>query len=306
MRIAVIDLGTNTFNLLIVDVDPATKQCTKVYNEKLAPKIGRGGINNGLIAPDAIERGLAALRKHKQVINEFACDRVEAIGTSALRNAANGAEFVELAHNLLGINIEIISGEREAELIYKGNNLAVDMSQPSLILDIGGGSNEFIIADNTRVYWKHSFELGMQRLLHLFQPQFPLSDECRHAIEEYLDQNLTLLYDALAMYPTHTLIGSSGTFDTFRCLSEQTESTDNFSQTSFEISLATFAEIHRLLTTTPPNELLKVKGIDIQRLEFLPVATVFVHFIIERLQISRMIQSAYSLKEGVIAEVITH
>ena len=153
MRVAVIDLGTNTFNLLIADVDKQNKTFSKVFNEKIASKLGRGGINNRIIVPEAFQRGVEALTQQKQIIDTYNCEKVFAIATSAIRNAENGPDFVSTVKRKLGISIQVISGDEEAELIYKGNRLACDISQKSVILDIGGGSNEFIIADSEKIYW---------------------------------------------------------------------------------------------------------------------------------------------------------
>lgn len=216
MRIAVLDLGTNTFNLLIVDLLPNGIP-QRIFNEKLAPKIGLGGINSHIITPDAFERGIHSLEIQKQIIKTYNPDKTYIFGTSALRNATNANDFIAAVRDELGLEIHIISGNREAELIYHGNKLAVNLGKEIvLILDIGGGSNEFILANDEQIFWKQSFEIGVSRLLQLFKPQDPFCVDDVNKIEEYIDSKLQPLYAAFSMYPATFLIGSSGAFDTFR------------------------------------------------------------------------------------------
>lgn len=303
MRIAVIDLGTNTFNLLIADILP-NRTFKKIYNKKIASKLGRGGINSKTIVPEAFQRGIDALTSQKETIDSHNCDKTFAIATSAIRNAENGKDFVRTVREQIGIDIETIPGEREAELIYKGNIQATRPNGKVLILDIGGGSNEFIIADAHQIFWKQSFEIGMQRLLQLFSPNAPMSSEVCANICNYADSKLQPLFDALKQYPTQTLIGSSGSFDTFRNLIQEEDTNENFKTSSFTISIETFKKLHSILVGSTDDELAQLKGIDLSRIEFLPTASIFVNYIVDKLNITEIIQSAYSLKEGVISEVI--
>lgn len=136
-RKAVIDLGTNTFNLLIVDLQKTG--FTLVHTKKEGVALGMGGINDGILAEEAFKRGVAALKRFKSKCESFEVSEIKAFGTSALRSAKNAADFIVEAGKL-GIKIEIISGLREAEMIYKGVKWSYNFSQPGVIMDIGGGS----------------------------------------------------------------------------------------------------------------------------------------------------------------------
>ena len=142
MKTAIIDLGTNTFNLLIVEGDQT------LFKTKIAVKLGEGGITNNFIAEEPYRRGLAALKKHIETIKHYKVERTLAFATSAIRSATNGAVFVKEVKKKLGLNIEVIDGNKEAELIYLGVQQALDLGQENnLIMDIGGGSTEFIICN---------------------------------------------------------------------------------------------------------------------------------------------------------------
>ena len=140
MLTAIIDLGTNTFNLLIAESYPG-KQYKIIYKEELPVKLGEGGITKRIISPAPFTRGIEAIKKHKTTIGKFTVQNIHAFATSAIRRASNGEEFVKTVFNETGIHINIIPGEKEAAYIYKGVKLAGLLNdQPSLIMDIGGES----------------------------------------------------------------------------------------------------------------------------------------------------------------------
>ncbi len=152
-------------------------------------------------------------------IKKFQVEKIITTATAGVRSTANGKEFVQALERLFNLKIQIISGDEEAELIYMGVKQAVKFDDKNaLILDIGGGSNEFIIANNQGLIWKHSFNLGMARLLDLFNPSDPITSEEIIKVEEYIDSNLSVLYEAVKKFNPQQLIGCSGTFDTFRSM----------------------------------------------------------------------------------------
>jgi len=201
MRIAIIDLGTNTFNLLIADKDENGNFST-VFKNKIPVKLGEGGIDKGLIAPKPYQRGVKALENHIKTINEYKVDKHRAFATSAIRSTSNGHLFVKEVDELLGLKIEVIDGSKEAELIYYGVKEAVPFEETfDLIIDIGGGSTEFIIANNKGISWAKSYQLGVSRLKELFKPSDPISDKEIKKIEAYFESNLKDLFEELSKTP---------------------------------------------------------------------------------------------------------
>ncbi|MCU0368985.1 MAG: exopolyphosphatase, partial [Cyclobacteriaceae bacterium] len=212
-KVAIIDMGTNTFHLMIAQVN--AKSFTILSRDKVPVKIGAGGINNGIITQEGVTRALTTMKSFKDIMIREKINSAKAIGTSAFRNAQNGAEVAHLITNQTGIDCEIISGIEEAEYIYKGVRVAISLGkEPSLIMDIGGGSVEFVIGNEENIFWSHSFEIGGQRLLEKFQKHDPITEEEIHAIDLYFTQQLELLYDAINTFTPSIMIGSSGTFDT--------------------------------------------------------------------------------------------
>ena len=163
-RIAVIDLGTNTFHLFIVEVKEGA--INTLYREKIAVKIGKNGISKGRISSAAKKRALHTLRIFKTIIDQFEVASVKGVATSAIRSAKNGQELLDEIEASTAIKIEIISGDREAELIFYGVKSTGRLNgTPNLVMDIGGGSVEFIIGNDQEIFWKQSFEIGAQRLI---------------------------------------------------------------------------------------------------------------------------------------------
>jgi exopolyphosphatase/guanosine-5'-triphosphate,3'-diphosphate pyrophosphatase len=309
MRIAVIDLGTNTFNLLIVDM--GEDQGYKIlYNNKLPVKLGKSGIDKKEIRPDAITRGLNALERHLQTIGEYQVEKTYAFATSAIRSARNGDQFVKLAKQRCGIDVEIINGEREAELIYYGVKQAVRLTEEKvLILDIGGGSNEFIIADKDTISWKKSYPLGVARLLSKFKPSDPISIEEIEFISNYLEERLSDLFEEFKKHKITTLIGASGSFETItsmiRADDPNFESETSLSPESNVIDLTDFENLYQKLINSTLKERKQMKGLESMRLEMIVVATLVVKFILQKLKLREMIQSNFALKEGVVYELLS-
>ena len=213
MKIAIIDMGTNTFHLLVVEIE---KQKFEIlFQERIGVKIGVGGINKGIITEQAMDRAIEALKRIKLKLTEINVANTLAFGTSALRNAKNGSEVILKIKETTGIETQIISGDQEASFIYKGVNLALQLgNEKSLIMDIGGGSVEFIIGNGVEIFWKQSFEIGAQRLLEEFQNHDPILKIEIDALNHYFQQRLVSLFEALEFHQPPVLAGSSGTFDT--------------------------------------------------------------------------------------------
>src|SRR5690606_22792717 len=124
-----------------------------IYKEKVSVKIGQNGISKGFIAADAYDRALKTLDGFKSHIDYFKVNKTIATGTSAIRNSRNGYQLIKDIRQKTGIEVAIISGEREAELIYHGVKSALDLGKStSMVMDIGGGSVEFIICNSEKIF----------------------------------------------------------------------------------------------------------------------------------------------------------
>jgi len=303
-KVAIIDCGTNTFHLLIVEL--SDDQLTEIIKDKTVVKIGEGGINNKVITEPAQQRALLALKSFKEQIDAYEVSEVFAFATSAFRNANNGEALQLLIQKQTGIEIKIIPGEQEAEYIFYGVKSAMDIGiQPVLVMDIGGGSVEFIIGTKDDIFWKKSFEVGAQRLLDLFHKHEPIALEDLNALEAYASDQLSDLLKALQQYKPHTLIGSSGTFDTLSAIycAEEKIPVDADSK-EVPLTIKAYKSIHKELVTKNREERLAIPGMITMRVDMIVVASALIDFLLTRHDFSNIRVSTYALKEGVLSQIM--
>ncbi len=304
MRFAVIDLGTNTFNLLIAERS-SDARFTKLFNTKIPVKLGDISINAGYISEAAFQRGIKALQDYGQYLKDYNVEQTLAFATSAIRSASNGQNFVDQAQELTGISISVIDGNEEADFIYYGNRMAVNMSKDiSLIMDIGGGSTEFILANNETVFWKESYLLGAARLLDRIKPSDPITQAEIDTFNAHLKQELSSLFEAATKYVPTELIGSSGAFDSVVDIIAGKFSTQVLVDeiTEYNIDLAKYADISAMVKASTIEERNHMKGLINMRVDMMVISILLIDFVLRELNLQAMRVSTFSLKEGVISK----
>ena len=302
MRVAVIDLGTNTFNLLIAD-KRTSGGFVKTFSHRVPVKLGEGTINKGFISETPFKRGIDTLKIFSDLIKQKKTDKIIAFATSAIRTAKNGSDFINSAHEQTGIEIQIIDGDREAELIYFGNREAVKMDETiSLIMDIGGGSTEFILADKEKIIWKKSFLLGAARLIEKFRPSDPITQNQIKELNNYLKKELVSLFEAVHKNVPIELIGSSGAFDSIVDMMAGEYLTEGLSekQTEYAVNLPEYLPLSEIIIASTISERKKIKGLIEMRVDMIVISCLLVNFILKELSLSKLRVSTYSLKEGIL------
>lgn len=302
MLVAVLDLGTNTFHLLIAEVDHSGSW-KKILARRRSVKLGEGAIHLGQIASGPFKRGITVLREFRRHINRLQPEVVLATATAAIRDASNSEDFIGSARELAGIEIKTISGEEEAELIYEGVRQCVQFGEETeLIMDIGGGSVEFIITSGDGIKWKRSFRVGAARLKELFRPSDPIQSGQILSIREFLDQELSELHNALRHHRLGSLVGSAGSFETYaEMISWKKHGKNVFrNQLSMEIDRSEFRELHDALISSNATERMEMKGLLPMRVDMIVFAAILTQYIVERYQIRKIKASAFSLREGLM------
>jgi len=299
---AVIDLGTNTFNLLIAEMSgPGAFRV--LHEERIAVKMGSGGIHKQKLLPEAMERGLQALSLHEKSIRKYGAGAVRVIGTSAIRGAANRDEFIDMVKHQFGWQIEVIDGNREAGYIFKGTiNSLPPIQEKYLVLDIGGGSNEFILAEGDRIIWKKSINIGIARVLELFPLSDPPTPPDIEKVETWFGEHLSELEVQCNLHHPRILVGCSGAFDTLMDILEGKEPDATFRKSSV-FPLNDFFRIHQQLMSVGKEARSLIPGVDKNRVEMIVIAILFINFILRKLEIREMIHTHFSLKEGVMYEM---
>jgi exopolyphosphatase / guanosine-5'-triphosphate,3'-diphosphate pyrophosphatase len=294
-RKAIIDLGTNTFHLLIAE------DTKIIHEEKFPTRMGLGGINKNIITDAGIERSLACLHRFAETCKTLNATNIQAFGTSALRNASNGQTVANTIQKETGIPVTIISGDQEARLIYQGIRAGVPLGDAkSLLIDIGGGSVEFIIGNQTEIFWKQSLEVGGQRLLERFHQNDPITQSELKALHEYLSEALIPLKAPLAEHKPKILVGSSGTFETLSDIFCVRENISNQKFPESPLTLERFYEIHKDLTSMTKAQRIAMPGMMVWRAEMIVVTCELVNFILNLHSFHTLKVSRFSLKEGVL------
>ncbi|MBN1821351.1 MAG: hypothetical protein JXR31_15020 [Prolixibacteraceae bacterium] len=302
MRLAIIDLGTNTCNLLIAEILESNYKV--LYRGKEPVRLLFSKKNENWIREDAFIRTSQALENHLKKIREFSISRVELIATSAVRDAGNRDEFVSFIQDKTGLEPNVITGEREAELIFKGALLAFNqIESPSLILDIGGGSNEFIVTSGSEIIWEESIPSGMSRIINMFSLSDPISkQEETELIRFFKLQHIDAIFNAKNA-GVRTLIGCSGAFDTIADLIDKVDPGSK-KRVRQEIRLNDFFKIYKILINSTRKERKEMKGMDNVRIDLIVPAVILINQVITALDINTVFQTDYALREGVMAEII--
>lgn len=298
---AIIDLGTNTFQLLVATRGNISEPMQIICQLQRPVQLGLGAMETGLLQEDAMERALMALTEFRAVALANGCQntQIHAIGTSILRRASNTPQFVADVHHRLGIKIQVISGIEEADLIYHGifHSLPQPWGPTSLVMDIGGGSVEFILFKGSNILYKVSLELGGLRLLSLFQQdgQFDLSrlDD----MQAYILDQMKPLFTACSEHKPSVLIGAAGAFETIWDLANADMPTRVIPSAS-NLIITQFYQQKKMVEETDFEGRQSIRGMKAFRAGILPYANVLIATVLKELAIRNMWVSSYSLKEG--------
>lgn len=300
---AIIDLGTNTFQLLIAQKANSENEMLVLAHEQRAVSLGKGAMKSDILQDDAMERAFETLKEFKQIANSYQCsdNQIVALGTSILRRAKNTPELVEKVQNQLGIRVEIISGIREAELIYQGieSSLPKPWNSTSLVMDIGGGSVEFILFRSNQVLGKISLEIGGLQLQSLFHVHGEYHQQIEETLESFIQQALEPLDQLCLHEKPEVLIGAAGAFETLWDLEMASSLTENNSAgSSHPLSISQFQINKALIESIPYSERVNLPGMKKFRASILPYANALISQVLQRYHIPKMWISTFSLKEG--------
>lgn len=300
---AVIDIGTNTFHLLIAEIsDAATAKI--LYKNTIAVKLGEGGVDKGFITDAAYQRGINALLNFRTQLHKFKVQKVKATATAAVRDASNGKDFMAEAKEKANIQIEIIDGLKEAEYIYFGVNAAgVLKHEKALIMDIGGGSVEFILCNQEQIFWKNSYRLGAARLLaEYYTDDNAIKESVLKAIHQRFQNELAELFQVIEEHQPKELIGTAGSFDSYaEMMSLRTHQPFNHdTQKSYHFNLDDFNQLILEIIKSTHQQRSAMKGLIPLRVDMILMTSILTQFILERGNIKQVTTCTYSLKEGLL------
>ena len=209
-RVAAIDCGTNSIRLLVADV--ADGMAEEIVREMRIVRLGQDVDATGRLAPEAIERTLAATREYAEIIATLHADRVRFCATSAARDASNAEEFASAVEEIVGVRPEILTGFEEARASFVGASRGLGSAGEVLVVDIGGGSTELVEGRDETVEWSTSMDVGSVRMTERFLSSDPPTDAELAECLEFLRRALVAASEEMA--PVSTLVGVAGTVTT--------------------------------------------------------------------------------------------
>ncbi len=302
-RVCVIDLGTNSFHAVIVDAYP-NGTFRVVDRMKEMVRLGQRGLLSGVLPDDATERGMKALKRIDLLASGWNVQEYLAFATSAIREAKNGGAFIERVREEIGIRIRAISGSQEARLIYEGVKRAVDMPVPTLIVDIGGGSVEFIVSTKDGVPFATSLKLGAARMTEQFVSTDPMSAEEQAALRAHYRDELGPVIAAARVHDVEMIVASSGTAKSLArvCVNKHGDT----SRTVFQqdIEAAPFRETMTRILAANKKARGRISGIGEKRVDQIGAGAILMDTLVADLPVERLRISSHALREGMVVYYI--
>lgn len=297
MNVAVIDLGSNTFHLLIVEIKK-DKSFKEVYRKREFTALCEGGID--FLKQTSIDIGLKACIFFNTMMKEFKVEQALITGTAALRFAVNADDFIAPAEKIFGQKLDIIDGQEEAELIFEGIRLLHEMKDATLIMDIGGGSTEFIIAREGKILWKHSFKLGVGVMYADYHRSEPIDEKEEAGLRLHIRNELVDLKHKLREINIKSLIGASGSFEVLESMSGLNIEKD----IAHEITIQNSTNIIQSIIRADYSKRQKMDGLPQDRVKYIVVAMILIDEVLHLAKPKQIIVSPYALKEGLIVKLM--
>ncbi|MFJ9059647.1 exopolyphosphatase [Streptomyces sp. NPDC102409] len=306
-RVAAIDCGTNSIRLLVADVDPATGDFTELDRRMEIVRLGQGVDRTGRLAPEALERTFAACRAYAAVIKELGAERVRFVATSASRDAENSDTFVRGVLDILGVEPEVVTGAQEAQLSFDGATKELaggdHLEKPYLVVDIGGGSTEFVVGDD-RVRAARSVDIGCVRMTerHLVVDGAavdPPTPDRVAAIRADIGSALDLAEETVPLASAATLVGLAGTVTTVAAIALGLEEYDSEAIHHSRVSLERVREITERLLASTHEERAAIPAMHPGRVDVIASGALVLLAVMERSGAREVVVSEHDILDGI-------
>ncbi|RPE43316.1 exopolyphosphatase/guanosine-5'-triphosphate,3'-diphosphate pyrophosphatase [Streptomyces sp. Ag109_O5-1] len=324
-RVAAIDCGTNSIRLLVADVDPETGELVDLDRRMTIVRLGQGVDRTGRLAPEALARTFAACREYAALIKEHGAERLRFVATSASRDAENRDEFVRGVLDILGVEPEVISGDQEAEFSFTGatrelsgqnqggaerpsiegggGRRAGDLAKPFLVVDIGGGSTEFVVGDE-HVRAARSVDVGCVRmterhLVHEGHVSDPPTEAETAAMRADIERALDLAEETVPLREAHTLVGLAGSVTTLSAIDQDLPEYDSAAIHHSRISYARVREITEWLLRSTHAERAAIPSMHPGRVDVIGAGALVLQSIMERVGAQEVVVSEHDILDGI-------
>ncbi len=301
-RIAAVDVGTNSVHMVVADVDPGG--FTVVATDKEVVRLGEGSAGMGRLAPDAIERGVAAMVRMGHIAEGLGAD-VRAVATSAVREATNRDDFLRAVREATGIGVEVVSGAEEARLIHLGVSRSLDLREGTvLVVDIGGGSTEFCLSRDGDLEIAQSIKVGAVRLTDLCLPEGRVTRAGIADVRERVRSAIThVVRDVIAAGPVRAVLSSGTSESIARMVAARRNDQEPPGYNGFSFGSGELDElVEEVLGAETPKERSRIPGLEPRRADIIAAGAIILQEIVIALDLATLEYSTSALREGVLID----
>ena len=306
-RIGSIDIGTNTVLLLIADVDPDGR-ITTVHEEQRIIRLGKNVDSNRNIGIEGLMKCVAVLQSYRAIAEKYSCEELTACGTSALRDAHNRDWFVQEIKKQTGVTVEILSGDDEALWTYHGGCLVLPKTEAdardTLVIDIGGGSTEFIVGNRTGIMQKISLDIGAVRLTEMFVKNDPVMPQEEVSIRQFVASLLSEKLEHFKLYKNIQGIGVAGTITTLAAMEQHMEHYEPDRINGYVLSKGALQRIVDELRPTSLEDRKNMNGLQPERADVIFAGALILMEALTYFQLREITVSNYGLRYGLILRKI--
>ncbi len=298
--LASIDMGTNTFRLLVAEVEGASF-FKEICSVKETTRLGEGFSQDKILKPAAVERAMSALSHFRDALREHPVDDLIVVGTSAIREAKNQKEFIEEIKRKTGFNVEVISGEQEALCTFLGANFIIkNQNDPMLVMDIGGGSTEFIGAEGETPTFLMSTEMGVVHLTEKYLRSDPPASEELKQLRSAIAQIIKpIVYD---FPPKCRFVGTAGSVTTLAAIDQRLTVYDPEKINGYPLSRAAVERIFKEVTSMTLEQRRRVPGLEKGREDILVSGALILLTVMDLFGYDPIYVSDYGMREGLLLD----
>lgn len=303
LRIAAIDVGSNSLHMVIAQAD-ADGGVTTLWRMKEMVGLGRLSFPSHRLSQEAMDRAIGALGRFQETARARGCEKILAVATSAVREAVNGGDFLVRVRRELGMLLRVVSAREEARLIYLGVRHAVDLgNQPKFIMDVGGGSVEFIVADGTKPQLLESRKLGAARMTARYISSDPVSAEELKSLTNHYDRELRPLCESILALKPVSAIATSGTLENLAAMCAEFYDRTSKRDPSI-IEKEPLSRLVAALLESRTKDRAAINGLDDQRKDQIVAGALLVNEVMRRLSLVEMKLCKSALREGILVDYL--
>jgi exopolyphosphatase/guanosine-5'-triphosphate,3'-diphosphate pyrophosphatase len=302
-RLAAIDIGTNSIHLVVADVDPRSGKFNVLDREKEIARLGSGSSDMKYLSESAMNRGIETIKRFK-TIADAAGAPIRALATSAVREALNQKEFIRRVQKETGIRIEIASGVEEARLIYLGALQALPIFHKNILLvDIGGGSSEFLVGKERRILYANSLKIGALRLTQRFFSSDDIDSKAVNECRRYVAGMINPVVREVKKHDCEVFVGTSGTILNIANMIRAMRDDEDTQANNFTFSQKELRKVAgEVIEAKDSRQRSGIRGLDPARVDIIVAGVIILDEILRALKIKRMVISEYALREGIILD----